>query len=135
MFFQNLEFFKYLQDRTLIRFGLVSALNFIAGYLVFVTLWFAMQEFANYLIIASVSTILSSILSYQSQNRFTLNRNSLQKIVSLPYLGYQAFGLFLASVTIPFLADKTDLNLLIIQFAWSLIFSLLGLVILKRYSK
>ena len=135
MFFQNLEFFKYLQDRTIIRFGLVSALNFIAGYLIFVTLWVAMQQFATYLIIASVSTTLSSILSYQSQNRFTLNRNSLQKIISLPYLAYQVFGLFLASVTIPILVEKTHLNLLIVQFIWSLIFSLLGLVILKRYSK
>jgi hypothetical protein len=118
-----------------VRFAFVSALNFGVGYLIFSLLWVTFHSVLNYFLISFFSTLLASVWSYQTQNRFTLKRSTLKSLVSWQYLILQVLGLVLGALVVPAITQTTNLNLLIVQLAWSFVFSLIGLLVLFVYSR
>jgi hypothetical protein len=117
------------------RFTFVSALNFGVGFFVFSLLWITFQTVLSYFLIALLSTLLASVWSYQTQNRFTFKRKTLASLVSWQYLILQTSGLVLSSMMVPTITQTTNLNLLLVQLVWSLFFSIIGLCVLSSYSR
>jgi hypothetical protein len=124
-----------LDKKNLFSFTLVSALNFCVGFLIFSLLWFAFQTELHYFVIALLSTLLASVWSYQTQNRFLLKRKTLKSLISWQYLLLQTSGLLLSTIAVPAITQATNLNLLLIQLAWSFVFSILGLLVVFVYSR
>lgn len=118
-----------------IKFIAVSVMNFLVGYLVFSLTWLALQSYLNYLQIAIIATSFAAVWSFQSHNRITLNRQSIKSFVSPQYLFFQITGLLLSSIFVPMVAEVLVINLLVIQFFWTVLLSLLGLIVINRYSK
>lgn len=124
-----------LGKENLFRFTLVSALNFGVGFLIFSLLWITFYSVLSYFVIALLSTLLASVWSYQTQNRFILKRNNLNSIVSWQYLILQTSGLLLSTLCVPAITQTTNLNLLIVQLVWSFVFSIAGLLVISVYSR
>jgi hypothetical protein len=116
------------------RFLAVSAVNFLVGYLFFCIAWLAFKAHLDYLLIATISTVFSAIWSFQTHNRITLNRKGLKSLISPQYLSLQVSALLLSSLAVPFFASYLEVNLLIVQFSWAVILSIIGLVVLVNYS-
>ena len=124
-----------VNEKVSIKFLAVSVMNFLVGYLVFSLTWLALQSYLNYLQIAIIATSFAAVWSFQSHNRITLNRQSIKSFVSSQYLLFQITGLLLSSIFVPMVAEVLVINLLVIQFFWTVILSLLGLIVLIRFSK
>jgi hypothetical protein len=116
------------------KFVTVSAVNFLVGYLIFCITWLALKTHLDYLPIAAISTVFSAIWSFQTHNRITLNRRRLKSFISPQYLSVQVIALLLSSLAVPFFETYLGINLLIIQFFWVVALSLIGLVVLVKYS-
>ena len=124
-----------INEQVSIKFIAVSVMNFLVGYLVFSLTWLALQSYLNYLQIAIIATSFAAVWSFQSHNRITLNRQSIKSFVSPQYLFFQITGLLLSSIFVPMVAEVLVINLLVIQFFWTVLLSLLGLIVIIRYSK
>ena len=123
-----------INEQVSIKFIAVSVMNFLVGYLVFSLTWLALQSYLNYLQIAIIATSFAAVWSFQSHNRITLNRQSIKSFVSPQYLFFQITGLLLSSIFVPMVAEVLVINLLVIQFFWTVLLSLLGLIVIIRYS-
>lgn len=123
-----------MNEKVSLKFISVSAVNFLVGYLIFCIAWLAFKAHLDYLPIATVSTVFSAIWSFQTHNRITLNRKRLKSLISPQYLSLQVSALLLSSLAVPFFASYLGINLLIIQFSWAVVLSLIGLVVLVNYS-
>jgi hypothetical protein len=123
-----------IQRGSSLKFIAVSGINFLVGFLIFSLTWLALNQYTNYLSIAVIATILASIWSFQTHNRITLERTSIKNLVSAQYMFFQIVALLLSSMIVPRAATLMDLNLLVVQLLWSLVLSLIGLLILVKFS-
>jgi hypothetical protein len=123
-----------MSEKVSFKFITVSGFNFLVGYFIFILTWLTLRDHLRYLPIAAISTTFSAIWSFQTHNRITLNRRCLRIFISPQYLSLQLIALLLSSLLVPFLASYLGINLLIIQFFWTVILSLIGLVVLVKYS-
>jgi hypothetical protein len=105
------------------RFILISLLNFTFGYSAFAVLWLLGNSFFTYWQIACLSTLFSSIFSFQSQSRFVLRKKGSLVLVQPSYIFLQFFSLVINIVVVPFLSDFYKINILLAQFFWSSFFS------------
>jgi hypothetical protein len=55
-------------------------------------------------------------------------------LVSAQYMFFQIVALLLSSMIVPRAATLMDLNLLVVQLLWSFVLSLIGLLILVKFS-
>jgi putative flippase GtrA len=122
-----------IQRGSSLKFISVSGINFLVGFLIFSLTWLALNQYTNYLFMAVIATLLASIWSYQTHNRITLERTSIKNFVSTQYMSFQVVALLLSSMIVPKAATLMDLNLLVVQLLWSLVLSLIGLLILVKY--
>jgi hypothetical protein len=120
--------------RSSLKFIAVSGINFLVGFLIFSLTWLALNPYLNYFSIAIIATVLASIWSFQTHNRITLERTSIKNFISTHYLTFQIAALLLSSLIVPKVAITMQLNLLLVQLFWSLILSLLGLLVLVNFS-
>jgi uncharacterized membrane protein YiaA len=120
--------------RSSLKFIAVSGINFLVGFLIFSLTWLALNQYLNYFSIAIIATVLASIWSFQTHNRITLERTSIKNFISTHYLTFQIAALLLSSLIVPKVAITMQLNLLFVQLFWSLILSLLGLLVLVNFS-
>jgi len=123
-----------MSQKVSFKFITVSAVNFLVGYLIFCITWLAFKARLDYLPIATISTVFSAIWSFQTHNRITLNRRRIKSLISPQYLSLQVIALLLSSLAVPFFASYLEINLLIIQFSWAVLLSLIGLLVLVNYS-
>jgi hypothetical protein len=123
-----------IQRGSSLKFIVVSGINFLVGFLIFSLTWLALNQSTNYLSIAVIATVLASIWSFQTHNRITLERTSIKNFVSAQYMSFQVVALLLSSAIVPKTATLMDLNLLVVQLFWSLVLSLIGLLVLVKYS-
>ena len=124
-----------VNEKVSIKFIAVSVMNFLVGYLVFSLTWLALQSYLNYLQIAIIATSFAAVWSFQSHNRITLERQSIKSFVSPQYLLFQITGLLLGSFFVPIVAEVLVINLLVIQFFWTVLLSLFGLIIIVKFTK
>ena len=117
-----------------LKFVVVSGINFLVGYVTFSLAWLSLKNYLSYLPIATLATALSAVWSFQSHNRITLERKSIKNFISIQYLLFQLVALLISSLCVPVVADDMEMNLLLIQLFWTLFLSLIGLVVLVRYS-
>jgi putative flippase GtrA len=123
-----------IQRGSSLKFIVVSGINFLVGFLIFSLTWLALNQSTNYLSIAVIATVLASIWSFQTHNRITLERTSIKNFVSAQYMSFQIVALLLSSMIVPKAATLMHLNLLVVQLLWSLVLSLIGLLILVKFS-
>ena len=123
-----------IQRGSSLKFIAVSGINFLVGFLIFSLTWLALNQSTNYLSIAVIATVLASIWSFQTHNRITLERTSIKNFVSAQYMSFQIVALLLSSMIVPKAATLMHLNLLVVQLLWSLVLSLIGLLILVKFS-
>ena len=123
-----------IQRGSSLKFIVVSGINFLVGFLIFSLTWLALNQYTNYLSIAVIATILASIWSFQTHNRITLERTSIKNFVSAQYMSFQIVALLLSSMIVPKAATLMHLNLLVVQLLWSFVLSLIGLLILVKFS-
>jgi hypothetical protein len=128
------RWFSLIKHAFSVKFLAVSGINFLAGYLIFSLVWLALSQYVNYLSVAAIATVLASIWSFQTHNRVTLERTSIKNFVSAQYMSFQVVAVFLSSLIVPKAATSMGLNLLVVQLFWSLLMSLLGLIVLMKYS-
>jgi hypothetical protein len=119
---------------TSLKFIAVSGINFLVGFLIFSLTWLALNQYTSYLSIAVIATVVASVWSFQTHNRITLERTSIKNFVSAQYMSFQVVALLLSSAIVPKTATLMDLNLLVVQLFWSLVLSLIGLLVLVKYS-
>lgn len=113
------------------RFLIVGATNYLFGNLVFTLLWSLLSAHLSYLILASASTIISSLFSYASHTFVTLKEKTfIMQNFSLFSL-VQLMGLIVSVLLVPRVASSLVVNLLLIQYLWSAIFSIVGVLLLK----
>jgi|688.fasta_scaffold546678_2 putative flippase GtrA len=123
-----------IQRGSSLKFIVVSGINFLVGFLIFSLTWLALNQSTNYLSIAVIATVLASIWSFQTHNRITLERTSIKNFVSAQYMSFQIVALLLSSMIVPKAATLMHLNLLVVQLLWSFVLSLIGLLILVKFS-
>ena len=123
-----------IQRGSSLKFIDVSGINFLVGFLIFSLTWLALNQSTNYLSIAVIATVLASIWSFQTHNRITLERTSIKNFVSAQYMSFQIVALLLSSMIVPKAATLMHLNLLVVQLLWSFVLSLIGLLILVKFS-
>ena len=124
-----------VNEKLSIKFITVSVMNFVVGYLLFSLIWLALHSYLNYLQIAILATSFAAVWSFQSHNRITLNRQSIKSFVSPQYLFFQITTLLLSSILVPMVSEVLVIDLLVIQFFWTVLLSPLGLFVIIRYSK
>lgn len=117
------------------KFVVISGVNFAVGYAIFSLAWLSLKNYLSYLPIATLATMLSAVWSFQSHNRLTLQRKSIKNFVSIQYLLFQLIALLISSLCVPEIADNLKINLLFVQLFWTLFLSLIGLVVLVKYSE
>jgi hypothetical protein len=122
-------------NKLTLKFVVISGINFVVGYVIFSLAWLSLKNYLSYLPIATFATILSAVWSFQSHNRVTLQRKSIKSFVSIQYLLFQLIGLLIGTLCVPEIADSLNTNLLFVQLFWTLFLSLIGLVILVKYSE
>jgi putative flippase GtrA len=117
-----------------LKFVVVSGINFLVGYVTFSLAWLSLKNYLSYLPIATLATALSAVWSFQSHNRITLERKSIKNFISIQYLLFQLVALLVSSLCVPVVAEYMEVNLLLVQLFWTIFLSLIGLVVLVRYS-
>jgi len=122
-------------NKLTLKFVVISGVNFVVGYAIFSLAWLSLKNYLSYLPIATLATTLSAVWSFQSHNRVTLQRKSIKSFVSIQYLLFQLIALFISSLCVPEIADSLNINLLFVQLFWTLFLSLIGLVVLAKYSE
>jgi putative flippase GtrA len=120
--------------RSSLKFIAVSGINFLVGFLIFSLTWLALNQYTSYLSIAVIATVVASVWSFQTHNRITLERTSIKNFVSAQNMSFQIVALLLSSMIVPKAATLMHLNLLVVQLLWSLVLSLIGLLILVKFS-
>jgi uncharacterized membrane protein YiaA len=120
--------------RVSLKFLAVSIINFFVGFIIFLLAWLTLSDHLNYLPIAILSTLFAAVFSFQTHNRITLERQSIKNFVSAQYLTFQVISLLIGSVTVPTVAAHTHLNLLVVQLFWTLLLSVVGLIVIIRSS-
>ena len=114
------------------RMFLVSGINYLFGNSVFALLWGIFKLKFQYWEIATLSTILAAIFSYQTQSRFILKNENLNSFVNSRFVGFQLLGLALSILMVPLLASSLRINIVFSNFIWSAFFSILSLVLLSK---
>lgn len=122
------------RNKLTLKFVVISGANFLIGYAIFSLAWLSLKNYLSYLPIAALATTLSAVWSFQSHNRVTLQRKSRKSFVSIQYLLFQLIALLISSLCVPEIADVLNVNLLFVQLFWTLFLSLIGLVVLVKYS-
>lgn len=110
---------------------LVSVCNYLFGNFLFALLWGLSDRHFAYWEIATVSTCLSSVFSYQTQSRLIL-RQGTESFINLYYVSFQLLGLAFAILAVPSISGLLQMNIVIIQFGWSAFYSLISLVLLRK---
>ena len=128
------KWIKLINQGSSLKFIAVSGINFLVGFLIFSLTWLALNQYLNYFSIAIIATVLASIWSFQTHNRITLERTFIKNFVSAQYLIFQVAALLLSSLIVPKIAISMDLDLLFVQLFWSLVVSLLSLLVLDNFS-
>ncbi len=123
------------RNKLALKFVVISGVNFVVGYAIFSLAWLSLKNYLSYLPIATLATTLSAVWSFQSHNRVTLQRKSIKSFVSIQYLLFQLIALLISSLCVPEIADNLNINLLFVQLFWTLFLSLIGLVVLVKYSE
>jgi hypothetical protein len=123
------------RNKLTLKFVVISGVNFVVGYAIFSLAWLSLENYLSYLPIATLATTLSAVWSFQSHNRVTLQRKSIKSFVSIQYLLFQLIALLISSLCVPEIADNLKINLLFVQLFWTLFLSLIGLVVLVKYSE
>lgn len=121
------------RNKFTLKFVVISGVNFVVGYAIFSLTWLSLRNYLSYLPIATLATTLSAVWSFQSHNRVTLQRKSMESFVSIQYLLFQLIALLISSLCVPEMADNLKINLLFVQLFWTLFLSLIGLVVLVKY--
>jgi hypothetical protein len=114
-----------------LRLLLVSISNYLFGNLLFAALWNFFHNHLAYWEIAFVSTCIASVFSYQTQSRLIL-RLKMGSIVNFQYVAFQITGLLLSILVVPAISDHFRINIIIVQFGWSALFSLVSLFLLQK---
>ena len=120
-----------MKIHTRYRFLLVSALNYFFGNMLFLLLWLGLKEFLEYWVIAILCTFGASIFSFQTQSRLTFRMIPAKTWVTIEYLILQFFSLTLGVVLVPWVSSELKCPLVVIQFVWSGLFSLLSVLYLN----
>ena len=114
-----------------IRIVIVSTINYLFGNTLFAFVWYFSQSFLKYSVVASLSTVLAAIFSYQTQSRYIFGRKTLKSFINMYYVSFQLLGLFLGILLVPLLALNLRVSIVVVQFCWSALFSLITLTILR----
>lgn len=118
-----------------LRFLFFGTLNYFTGNLIFTLFWWGFHSVLSYWIIATFATISASAFSYLTHTFGTLQSRSFKHMNIILYTGVQGFGLGISALIVPGVASLLETNLLMIQYIWSGIFSIAGILILKTLAK
>ena len=115
-----------------IRFLIFGAINYIAGNLIFTAYWWRLSAIAPYWFVALVATITASVVSYSTHTFGTLRSRIFDKRNLLLYTCMQGVGLLVSSVLVPGVSRISHIHLLLVQYGWSGLFSIVGILTLRR---
>lgn len=114
-----------------VRLLVVSIFNYLFGNCLFAVLWAVLGDRFKYWGVALLCTCISAIFSFQSQVRFVL-RQTLVSFINFRFVSFQLLGLTLGIFFVPKFADFFNVSIVIIQFGWTAMFSLLSLLMLMQ---
>jgi hypothetical protein len=100
---------------------MIGILNFLASYAIFVSLWFLLSEFINYFLIALLTTILNSLLSFYSQLKYNFKTIQFKSTLALRYVLIQIFWLLIGAFSVPQISDISKTSVPIVQLAFTVI--------------
>jgi hypothetical protein len=113
------------------RFLVFGAFNYLAGNLIFTSIWWFWGTKFPYWFIALLATMTASIVSYSTHTFGTLRSHSFDRRNLAFYALVQGIGLIISSLLVPKVAQMLNINLLPVQYDWSAIFSIIGIALLK----
>jgi hypothetical protein len=113
----------------------VGAINYLIGNGIFIIIWKLLSERTPYVVIAFLTLIVASLISFTAHHKITLqnsNRVLANKINFLKYAVFQIMALALGGVLVPSLATLTAFNLIFIQFGWSALVSIFSFLLISK---
>ena len=113
------------------RFLMFGAFNYFAGNLIFTAYWLIWGSKFPYWFIALLATITASVVSYSTHTFGTLRSRSFDRRNFTFYALVQGIGLVVSSLLVPKVTQTLNMSLLPVQYAWSAIFSIIGIGLLK----
>jgi len=117
--------------RLTIRFLLVGTLNYVAGNLIFTFYWWAFHHKLAYFLIALLTMLSTSLFSYSTHTFGTLKSRRFEKTDLGIYTFIQGIGLVSSVILVPRVSSIFEVHLLLVQYIWSAIYSVMGILLLK----
>ena len=121
---------EILQVFASFRFICVSALNYLFGNMIFAICWTFSGTNFEYPAVATASTLIAAVFSYQTQARLIVKSVRVRKIINPFYLSIQLISLGLSFISVPFLANQTSLGYISAQFLWSAVTSFISICLI-----
>lgn len=118
-------------QKTITTYLIVSCLNYLFGNFFFLVTWELLNQKIGYLFICTLSLFVSSIFSSITHQRFTLRRKEQYRGFSFVYVSLQLLGFTISLFLVPTISEETAWYLPAVQFAWSFVFSILVLALVK----
>jgi putative flippase GtrA len=110
-----------------------GGVNFIFSYILFVVLWLSAGKEIGYFGVAVISTVISTFEAYIVQNKLVWKKPELRIEDYFKYLFYQFAVLPLSTFVVPKSAVVFEINILFIQFMYTVILTLSTWFFLKRF--
>jgi hypothetical protein len=114
-----------------IRFLLAGILNYLVAMLIFSLSWFLLNSFTSYLVISCLTTVTSILFSLTIHKKITLSRSHVSRVNSILYYFFHLFQFSTSLIFVPRLSVDLDIALPFIQYMWSAVASVLGVILLK----
>ena len=118
-----------------VRFMAAGIFNYVFANLIFTVLWFSLGNRLGYVLVSLITAPIAITLSYTLHRLITLRGQGIEKKVDVAYFLFQFFQFLASLAAVPILAQVFDIFLLYIQYAWTILASLVGVAIIHRQKR
>ena len=122
-----------LKSINLRRFAISGFLNYLASNAIFTVLWVSLQKDLSYVTIAVIASVASIGFSLLVHRKLTFYGKGPSSGSSCAYYGFHLSVFALSLYGIPKISNSLGVDILIIQYIWSFLGSIVGVVILNLF--
>lgn len=122
-----------LKGINLRRFAISGLLNYLASNAIFTVLWVSLQKDLPYVTIAVIASVASIGFSLLVHRKITFYGEGPSNGSSRAYYGFHLSVFALSLYGIPEISNSFGVDILIIQYIWSFLGSIVGVAILNLF--
>lgn len=124
---------KWIRGVSPHRFAISSFLNYVAANAIFTIFWITLEKNLSYIAIAAISATASIGFSLVIHKKVTFPDQGLNRGSTPSYYGFHSLSFALSLYAIPRLSRSLELDILILQYLWTFLGSLIGVLILNVF--